>query len=94
MNKLPQNGFAPIALIALSAIAMAVVFTIIGFKGSFFPQNPAPSPNIVDSIDSGDSSEPVLAGVEDTEVCDDEFNADCDDLEGDDVNPADLAGPD
>ena len=91
-----QRGIAPIVLLALSGIMLASVLIFIA-TDSF---------TVKDRIgkSSTKSNETTIGGVvvaspipvdpNDPALCDDEYNADCDNLEGDDVDPADLAGPD
>lgn len=87
-----QSGFAPAVLLAFSGVVLAVVITLVATRGTIFPSSSTITPSPSQKV-SGDLNMPVYDGVIDTEICDDEYNADCE-SEGDDVDPSDLAGPD
>lgn len=89
---LNSHGFAPIIAVIASGFFLAIAIFMVSTRTFTFnsPLTPNPSPASFDEIEI---SAPVPVDPSD-EACDDEFNFDCDDLEGDDVDPADLAGPD
>ena len=89
-----QLGVAPLVFLALSGIILAGVLIFIATQG-FNIKNPyatpAPSGTMIGGVLI---ASPIPVDPNDPALCDDEYNADCDNLEGDDVDPADLAGPD
>ena len=94
ISPLNQLGVSPLVFLAISGIFLAGVLILIatqslGYK--MMGQTPLPSGS---SIGSMVIASPVPVDPDDPALCDDEYNADCDNSEGDDVDPADLAGPD
>jgi uncharacterized membrane protein len=89
-----QLGVAPLVFLAVSGIFLAVVLIAIASQ-SYIPKmitsTPAPSGTTIGGVVI---ASPIPVDPNDPALCDDEYNADCDNLEGDDVDPADLAGPD
>lgn len=85
------KGFTPVVFLIIAGIVLAIVIFLIATSSGEEPIRPVPSssPN---QIVEGNISSPIEDYIE--EDCEDEFNADCIDMEGDDVDPADLAGPD
>jgi hypothetical protein len=92
--SLNQLGVAPLVFLAISGIFLAAVLIAIASQ-SFIPKTtistPAPSGTTIGGVVI---ASPIPVDPNDPALCDDEYNADCDNLEGDDVDPADLAGPD
>lgn len=91
---LNQLGVAPLVFLAISGIFLAGVLILIATQSlgyRMMGQTPLPSGS---SIGSMVIASPVPVDPDDPALCDDEYNADCDNSEGDDVDPADLAGPD
>src|SRR6185295_1101503 len=92
-----QLGVAPLIFLAVSGIMLAGVLILIATQ-SFPVKNPFnsinPNPTAVAMIGGAVVASPIPVDPNDPALCDDEYNADCDNLEGDDVDPADLAGPD
>lgn len=93
-TNLNQLGVAPLVFLAISGLFLAFVLILIATQ-SFIPKNPfstpAPSGTTIGGVVI---ASPIPVDPNDPALCDDEYNADCDNLEGDDVDPADLAGPD
>lgn len=89
-----QLGVSPLVFLAISGIFLAGVLILIATQSlgyRMMGQTPLPSGS---SIGSMVIASPVPVDPDDPALCDDEYNADCDNSEGDDVDPADLAGPD
>lgn len=89
-----QLGVAPLFFLAVSGIFLAGVLIFIATQSINFKNplaTPAPSGTMI-----GDAviASPIPVDPNDPAFCDDEYNADCDNTEGDDVDPADLLGPD
>ena len=94
VTNLNQLGVAPLVLLAISGIALAGVLLFIAAQ-TFIPTNPYATPVPSGTMIGGAViASPIPVDPNDPALCDDEYNADCDNLEGDDVDPADLAGPD
>mgnify|MGYP007031267248 CR=1 FL=1 len=94
VSPLNQLGVAPLVFLAISGIFLAGVLILIAtqsFGGRLTGTAPAPSGTTIGGVVI---ASPVPVDPKDPALCDDEYNADCDNLEGDDVDPADLAGPD
>ncbi len=89
-----QFGVAPLVFLAISGVFLAGVLLFIAtqslnIKNPF--ATPVPSGTM---IGNAVIASPIPVDPNDPALCDDEYNADCDNSEGDDVDPADLAGPD
>lgn len=92
--NLNQLGIAPLVFLAISGIILAGVLVFIATQ-SFNFKNPYATPAPSGSMIGGAViASPIPVDPNDPALCDDEYNADCDNLEGDDVDPADLMGPD
>lgn len=96
ITTLNQLGVAPLVILAASGILLAGVLLFVTtqslqLKNPLQKATPAPSGTMI-----GDAliASPIPVDPHDPALCDDEYNADCDNLEGDDVDPADLVGPD
>lgn len=87
-----QLGVAPLVFLAISGIFLAGVLILIATQS--FGGKMTGSSSGDDSIGGVVIASPIPVDPNDPALCDDEYNADCDNLEGDDVDPADLAGPD
>lgn len=89
-----QLGVAPLVFLAISGIFLAFVLLLIGSQSLNVKSplaTPVPSGNM---IGNAIIASPIPVDPNDPALCDDQYNADCDNSEGDDVDPADLAGPD
>lgn len=88
-----ERGIAPLAILAIGGLTFAAVLVYIA-TGLFNVPDPAlPNPS-GNWIGNALVASPVPIDPDDPALCDDEYNADCDNYEGDDVDPAELAGPD
>jgi hypothetical protein len=91
---LDQLGVAPLVFLAVSGIFLAGVLLFIATQ-TLNLKNPLATP-VPSGMMIGNAiiASPIPVDPNDPALCDDEYNADCDNSEGDDVDPADLAGPD
>ena len=88
-----QLGLAPLVLLAVSGLILAGVLILVATQ-SVNLKNPLATPiPTMNTIAGVPLASPVLVDPNDPSLCDDQYNADCA-SEGDDVDPADLAGPD